>query len=90
MWVGLQPPICGLPLAVGPLPAFLACDIFGFSVSVRRTDNDDESTSLLHKGRAEGGEVDHPSIHLSDRALQYGVLQAALPRIQMQCKHVLS
>ena len=50
-WVGLLLPICGLPAVVGPLPAFLpsflACDIFGFSVSVRRTDNDDESTSLL-------------------------------------------
>ena len=85
MWVGLQPPICGLPLAVGPLPAFLpsflACDIFGFSVSVRRTDNDDESTSL-HKGRVE--RESRSSIHLSDRALQYGVQQSAHPRIQMQ------
>ena len=75
MWVavGLLLPICGLPTVVGPLPVFLpsllACDIFGFSVSVRRTDNDDESTSLLpqslHEGRAERGEVDHPSIHAS-------------------------
>ena len=60
-WVGLLQPICGLHPAVA---AFLACDIFGFSVSVRRTDNDDESTSL-HKGRAERERGSRSSVHPS-------------------------